>query len=82
MPRGTLRAKGRGPEPAPHLIARTSWHACCIAISMSAITDANNAFLFLLIAACLGACFVWAFWEMEQMRERRRQMRRWSSTQR
>jgi hypothetical protein len=48
------------------------WHARCNAASMS---DAYNGFLFLLIAAGLGVCFVWAFWEMEQSRERRRQRR-------
>lgn len=34
------------------------------------ITD-DVAYLFLLIATCLGACFVWALWEIEQGRERR-----------
>jgi hypothetical protein len=45
-------------------------------------TDTAHAFLFLLTAACLGACFVWAFWELKQMRERRRQLRRWNSADR
>jgi hypothetical protein len=49
---------------------------------MSAITDADHAFLFLLATACLGACFGWAFREMQQTRERRRKMRRWDPTQR
>jgi hypothetical protein len=49
---------------------------------MSAIMDADHAFLFLLTAACLGACFGWSFWEWQQIRERRRQMRRWDPTRR
>jgi hypothetical protein len=39
-------------------------------------TDADQTLLFLLTAICLGACFIWAFWEIEQMRERRRQTTR------
>jgi hypothetical protein len=31
----------------------------------------DQTFLFLLISTCLGACFVWAFWELEQSREKR-----------
>jgi hypothetical protein len=54
----------------------TLWHACCIATFMSMLTDADQAFLFLLVSACLGACFVWAFWELEQARERWRQRSR------
>ena len=30
-------------------------------------------FVFLLIVVCLGTCLVWAFWEIENARERRRQ---------
>jgi len=41
--------------------------------SMSTFTDANSVFLFLLIVSGLGACFVRAFWELEQSRERWRQ---------
>jgi len=40
---------------------------------MSALTDANQTFLLVLITACLGACFVRAFWEIEQSQERRRE---------
>jgi hypothetical protein len=39
---------------------------------MMALTETDRVFLFLLTAACLGACFIWAFWELEQMRERHR----------
>jgi hypothetical protein len=39
---------------------------------MMMLTDTDRVFLFLLAAACLGACFIWAFWELEQMRERHR----------
>jgi hypothetical protein len=39
-------------------------------------TLANQAFLLVLISACLGACIVRAFWEIEQSRERRRQQGR------
>jgi hypothetical protein len=39
---------------------------------MIALTDTDRVFLFLLTAACLGACFIWAFWELEQVRERHR----------
>ena len=39
---------------------------------MMMLTETDRIFLFLLTAACLGACFIWAFWELEQMRERYR----------
>jgi hypothetical protein len=37
---------------------------------------ANLTLLLLLTIVCLGACFVWAFWEIEQIRERWRQKAR------
>jgi hypothetical protein len=43
---------------------------------MSTLADADQAFLLVLITACLGACIVRAFWEIEQSRERRRQRSR------
>jgi hypothetical protein len=39
---------------------------------MMMLADADRTFIFFLIAACLGACFIRAFWELEQARERRR----------
>jgi hypothetical protein len=42
---------------------------------MSSPTDADQAFLFLILSGCLGACFIWAFWELEQARERRKRTR-------
>jgi hypothetical protein len=39
---------------------------------MIILADTDRALLFLMIAACLGGCFVWAFWELEQLRERHR----------
>jgi hypothetical protein len=39
---------------------------------MMMLTETDRIFLFLLTAACLGACFIWAFWELEQIRERYR----------
>jgi hypothetical protein len=39
---------------------------------MTMLTDTDRVFLFLLTAACLGACFIWAFWELERIRERHR----------
>jgi hypothetical protein len=39
-------------------------------------TLADHAFLLVLITACLGACIVRAFWDIEQSRERRRQQSR------
>lgn len=38
-------------------------------------TASDQAILLMLISVCLGACFVWAFWEIEEAR-RRRQRRR------
>jgi cbb3-type cytochrome oxidase subunit 3 len=35
----------------------------------------DRAFLLILISVCLGACFVWAFWEIEEARKRRQQHR-------
>jgi hypothetical protein len=43
---------------------------------MSMFSDSEQACLFLLISAALGACFIWAFWELEQARERRRLQRK------
>jgi hypothetical protein len=37
---------------------------------MGTIADADRAFLLMIVAVCLGACLVWAFWEIEQIRER------------
>jgi hypothetical protein len=42
---------------------------------MNLFTEADLTFFFLLLSACLGACFVWAFWELEQSRMRRQQAR-------
>jgi hypothetical protein len=42
---------------------------------MNLLTDTDQAFLLLLISACLGACFIWGFWELEQARERRKRTR-------
>ena len=42
---------------------------------MAALTDLEQTLLFLLIVACLGACFIRAFWEIERARERRRHQR-------
>ncbi|WP_167358299.1 hypothetical protein [Bradyrhizobium stylosanthis] len=36
---------------------------------------ADQAFLLVAISVSLGACFVWAFWEIEDGRRHRRQMR-------
>jgi hypothetical protein len=36
------------------------------------LTDSDRVFWFLLITASLGACFIRAFWELEQAQERRR----------
>lgn len=38
---------------------------------MTQIAPVDQAFLLLLIVACLGSCLVRAFWELEQMRTRR-----------
>lgn len=38
-------------------------------------TASDRAFLLMLISVCLGACFVWAFWEIEEARRRRQQHR-------
>jgi hypothetical protein len=38
-------------------------------------TASDQAFLLVAISACLGACFVWAFWEIEEARRHRQQQR-------
>jgi hypothetical protein len=38
------------------------------------LSDTDQAWLFFLIAGALGACFIWAFWEIEQARGRRRRI--------
>ncbi|MGY4475185.1 cbb3-type cytochrome oxidase subunit 3 [Bradyrhizobium sp. USDA 3364] len=35
----------------------------------------DQAFLLVVISVCLGACFVWAFWEVEDTRRRRQRHR-------
>jgi hypothetical protein len=35
------------------------------------LSDTDQAWLFFLIAGALGACFIWAFWEIEEARRRR-----------
>jgi hypothetical protein len=42
---------------------------------MSTLTETTKAFLFLAISGCLAACFIWAFWEIEQATRRRRLQR-------
>jgi hypothetical protein len=37
------------------------------------------AFLLLLITVCLGACLIWAFWEIEEFRQRKQRHRELSS---
>jgi hypothetical protein len=37
---------------------------------MDGISDADQAFLFMLICFCLGASFICAFWELEQAKVR------------
>jgi hypothetical protein len=38
------------------------------------LSDTDQAWLFFLIAGALGACFIWAFWEIEEVRGRRRRI--------
>jgi ferredoxin-NADP reductase len=42
---------------------------------MNDLIDTDRTIVFLLIAGGLGACFVWAFWELEQMAQRWRKTR-------
>jgi hypothetical protein len=37
---------------------------------MGGFSDVERTFLFLLICVCLGACFIAAFWQLEQVRSR------------
>jgi hypothetical protein len=37
---------------------------------MDGLSDVEQAFLFLLVCVCLGACFIIGFWEIEQARSR------------
>jgi cbb3-type cytochrome oxidase subunit 3 len=36
-------------------------------------TASDQAFVLVAISVCLGACFVWAFWEIEEARRHRQQ---------
>ncbi|MFL6812179.1 MAG: hypothetical protein ACJ8FD_24520, partial [Bradyrhizobium canariense] len=53
------------------------WRTICFDLAFICIghfmtqTASDQAFLLMLISACLGACFVWAFWEIEEARRRR-----------
>jgi predicted negative regulator of RcsB-dependent stress response len=44
------------------------------------MTISDETLIFCILIICLGGCFVWAFWELEQMRnsrnERVRKLRR------
>ena len=45
---------------------------------MSVLSDVGRTFLLLLLIMSLGACLAWAFWEFEQVRDRRwRRAKRW-----
>ena len=55
---------------------RDAWHEGCSFIRMSMLSDIEQVLLFLLISAALGACFIWAFWELEQAGQRRRLKRK------
>jgi hypothetical protein len=37
---------------------------------MGSLSDPERVLVFLLVCACLGACFVAALWELEQARRR------------
>ena len=39
---------------------------------MDGLSDVEQTFLFLLVCVCLGACFIVAFWELEQAGSRGR----------
>ena len=39
---------------------------------MGELSDVERTFLLLLLITSLGTCFVWAFWELEQVRDHRR----------
>jgi hypothetical protein len=39
---------------------------------MSILIENQQVLLFLLITFCLGACLMWAFWELERARAHRR----------
>jgi hypothetical protein len=39
---------------------------------MITLADSDQTLVFLLITACLGACFIRLCWDLEQARERRR----------
>jgi hypothetical protein len=41
---------------------------------MSELSDVGRTFLSLVLMTSLGACFVWAFWEFEQVRDRRQRV--------
>jgi hypothetical protein len=49
------------------------WHASCFS-GLMILSETDQAWLFFLIAGALGACFIWAFWEIEQARGRRRRI--------
>jgi hypothetical protein len=36
------------------------------------MSDINQTLCFLLLSICLGGCFIWALWEIEAARQRRR----------
>jgi hypothetical protein len=52
-----------------------AWHASCFSGLMMMVLDTDQAWLFVLIAGALGACFIWAFWEIEEARRRRLQIK-------
>jgi hypothetical protein len=37
------------------------------------MSNINQTLCFLLLIICLGGCFIWALWEVEAARQRRRQ---------
>jgi hypothetical protein len=51
------------------------WYAVCIASGMlNMLTAPALTLLFLIIVICLGAAFVWMFWEIEQRMSKSQRM--------
>jgi hypothetical protein len=50
-----------------------------LALSQNMTSPIDLAFLLLLITVCLGACLIWAFWEIEEFRQRKQRHRELSS---
>jgi hypothetical protein len=71
----------RASEPGHSIryVTRVVFWRTHLALRQNMTSPIDLAFLLLLITVCLGACLIWAFWEIEEFRQRKQRHRELSS---